>query len=389
MAKGLRSAPGLTSVAEASTPQPPKLDFIDSMRGFAALYVLSFHFSLITDPRAVAPRWLAPFTAFGGSGVTLFFVVSAFTLCLSMDTRKENEATPLLNYIIRRFFRIAPLFYLWIIVYCIRDWALYGVQHSVSEIARSAFFLLNLFPGKEQGFVWASWTIGVEMLFYVLFPAIFRIASNVGRAGALFLVALLVRAAWQAALPTLVNNPSLANTYFNLSLLYHLPTFVLGICVYRIYRLMDVRTASHFGLGYLLVAGAIVVLISISYGLIPFGAVDPLTIEAINYGVLLLGLSISAPRFLVNSVTRFYGKISYSVYLSHAVTIYSLSKVFAVIYNKVPYVTVSYGLSIALALSLVTLISWITYTLIETPGNRLGRAIIRFRRTKRYNASAV
>ena len=389
LANSLRSVPGSTSVAGVTTPQPPKLEFIDALRGFAALYVLSFHFSLITDPRAVAPRWLAPFTAFGGSGVTLFFVVSAFTLCLSMDTRKENEATPLLNYIIRRFFRIAPLFYLWIVIYCIRDWAFYGVQHSVSEIARSVFFLLNLSPGKEQGFVWASWTIGVEMLFYVLFPAIFRVASNVGRAGALFLFALLLRAAWHATVPVLVNDPSAANTYFNLSLLYHLPTFVFGICVYRIYRLMDLSAASRFGIGHLLVGGAIVVLISISYGLIPFGAVDPLTIEAINYGVLLLGLSVSSPRLLVNPVTRFYGKISYSVYLCHAVTIYSLSKVFAAIYHTVPYVSVSYGLSVALALALVTLISCITYRLIETPGNLLGRAIIRFKRTNRHNASPV
>ena len=54
--------------------QPKKKDFIDALRGLAALYVLVFHFSLITTPMAVAPSWLAPITGIGGAGVTLFFV---------------------------------------------------------------------------------------------------------------------------------------------------------------------------------------------------------------------------------------------------------------------------------------------------------------------------
>jgi peptidoglycan/LPS O-acetylase OafA/YrhL len=386
-AKSLGSVSEKAVAADIPATQPSKLQFIDSLRGFAALYVLTFHFSLITDPRALAPRWLAPFTAFGGSGVTLFFVVSAFTLCLSMDSRKEREATPLLNYVIRRFFRIAPLFYLWMIVYCIRDWALYGAHHSVSEIARSLFFVLNLSPGNEQGFVWASWTIGVEMLFYVLFPLMFKLAGNLGKAAALFFFALLIRAAWHYFVPIVVHDPVVANTYFNLSLLYHLPTFIFGICVYRIYRLMNTATALRHGVGVLLVVGAIVLLVSIAYGLVPLGAIDPLTVEAINYGALLLGLSITAPRLLVNPITQFYGKISYSVYLSHAVTIYSLSKVMAIIYAKIPYVTLAYGLSIALSLGIVTLISSLTFRFIETPGNNAGRAIIRFNWAKHRNAS--
>jgi len=56
---------------------PEKLDSIDSLRGIAAVYAALYHFSLITNPNANAPQWLASFTGFGGSGVTLFFVISA------------------------------------------------------------------------------------------------------------------------------------------------------------------------------------------------------------------------------------------------------------------------------------------------------------------------
>ncbi|RQQ50620.1 acyltransferase family protein [Burkholderia stagnalis] len=357
--------------------EPPKLGFIDSLRGFAALYVLLFHFSLITTPTAVAPRWLAPFTGLGGSGVTLFFIVSAFTLCLSTDTRKQDESTPLLNYYLRRLFRIAPLFYVWIVLYCIRDKLVFDVVHSPAEIARSLFFMLNLSPGHEQGFVWASWTIGVEMLFYVFFPAIFRLTSNVGRAFAFFIATLMARSIWHAAVPYFVSDQTVAATYYNLSLLHHLPTFAFGIAVYRIYKLLDIDRVRRNGLGELLTVGAVVLLISLAYGQVQTGIFDALTVEAAIYGALLIGLAIKAPVAFVNRITRFYGKISYSVYLSHATTLFLMSKLFAIIYSHSAYVTVAYFLSIAAGMAVVTLLSWFTYTFVETPGNRLGKAAIR------------
>jgi peptidoglycan/LPS O-acetylase OafA/YrhL len=367
--------------------QPPKLGFIDSLRGFAALYVLAFHFSLITTPMAVAPRWLAPFTGFGGSGVTLFFVVSAFTLCLSTDSRKRDESTPLLNYFIRRFFRIAPLFYVWIIAYIVRDIFVFNSIHSPAEIARSVFFVLNLFPGREQGFVWASWTIGVEMLFYVFFPVLFKCAGNLGKATALFLFSLLLRAVWRAALPHMIADLGLVETYYNFSLLHHLPTFLFGIVVYRIFRLIDVDKAKLYGIGEMFVSAGIAGIWAIAYGLIGFGGFDGLTVEAAIYGLLLIGLAIKSPVIIVNRISRFYGRISYSVYLSHATTLFLMSKVFAFIYAHVPYVTAAYLVSIAIGLAVVTSISEFTYRFIETPGNALGKSLIQI--LQRRKSSSV
>ncbi|AOJ02739.1 acyltransferase [Burkholderia mayonis] len=356
---------------------PSKLGFIDALRGLAALYVLLYHFTPITTPQAAAPRWLAPFTGLGGSGVTLFFVVSAFTLCLSMDARRQDEATPLLNYYLRRFFRIAPLFYVWIVLYCIRDKAVFDATHSISEIARSVFFVLNVSPGHEQGFVWASWTLGVEMLFYIFFPAIFRRASNIGRALAFFFITLMIRALWHAAVTYLISDQAVAATYYNFSLLHHLPTFALGIVAYRAYKLLDVEQARRYGVGELLTTAAVASLLAVAYGLVQIDVFEGLTIQAAIYGTLLIGLAIKAPAVLVNRVTRFYGKISYSVYLCHATTIFLMSKLFAVIYSRSAYVTVAYFLSVSTGLVVITFLSWLTYRFVETPGNNLGKAAIR------------
>ena len=47
----------------------------------------------------------------GQRGVALFFIVSAFTLFLSYDNRKD-ERNPTTNFFLRRLFRLAPMFYI-------------------------------------------------------------------------------------------------------------------------------------------------------------------------------------------------------------------------------------------------------------------------------------
>lgn len=47
----------------------------------------------------------------GAEGVQLFFVMSALTLFLSLDSRRRTEARPVANFFVQRFFRIARLFY--------------------------------------------------------------------------------------------------------------------------------------------------------------------------------------------------------------------------------------------------------------------------------------
>jgi peptidoglycan/LPS O-acetylase OafA/YrhL len=359
--------------------QPKKLDFIDALRGVAALYVLIYHLSLITQPNAIAPQWIRPLTGSGGSGVMLFFALSAFTLCMSMRTRGVDEETPVLNYFIRRFFRIAPLFYVWMIITFIRDVLLFHVWQSPAEVLRSALFIFNFIPGHEQGYVWASWTIGVEMAFYVLFPIAFRIADNLGKAVALFFGALLLRMIWFSVSHRVwAASPDL-ESFYQISLLHHLPNFLLGIVAFHVYRVINVDAARRHGVGYALIAASAASYVGMVYGGISFAAFgDTTTIQTFIYSVLLLGASISAPKILVNRVTRFMGRISYSIYLGHATIIFLMSGIFAAIYRGITNIEIAYFISVIVAIGVVAPISYLTYRLIEVPGNRLGRDVIAF-----------
>src|SRR5450631_4948650 len=74
-----------------------RLGYLDALRGFAALYVVVFHISLLPRSHPEVPEWMRVFVAFGGSGVTLFFVISGFSMCLTWG-RHAQTPRPALSF---------------------------------------------------------------------------------------------------------------------------------------------------------------------------------------------------------------------------------------------------------------------------------------------------
>ncbi len=99
--------------------------------------------------------------------------------------------------------------------------------------------------------------------------------------------------------------------------------------------------------------------------------------QALAFGLLLLSLSLYQNKLLVNRVTRFYGKISYSVYLVHPVLVYSLGPAYCFIYDHVNMPdALNFCLCLLLTLFVVTPIASLTYHFIENPGIRYGKRLI-------------
>jgi peptidoglycan/LPS O-acetylase OafA/YrhL len=119
------------------------LIFLDSLRGLAALYVLLYHLAVMPHPALHVPAWAASVVLSGGTGVTLFFIASAFSLCHSARPG-EDKGNELIAFYLRRFFRIAPLFYAVIVATLIRDKIVFGVLHSPVEILANLTFTFNM-----------------------------------------------------------------------------------------------------------------------------------------------------------------------------------------------------------------------------------------------------
>ena len=104
---------------------------------------------------------MAPVVAHFYLAVHVFFVLSAFALAYSATQSPTGYGA----YLVKRFFRIAPLFYVLV------AWAIYrGGWPDWATLAANLTFTFNLVPGMHLSLVWAGWSVGVEMLFYLVFP---------------------------------------------------------------------------------------------------------------------------------------------------------------------------------------------------------------------------
>lgn len=88
-----------------STNQLPRLAYLDALLGFAVLFLVVHYVRLMPKPPLPVPDWLEALVAFGGSGVTLFFIISGFSMCLSW---KRHAATQQRSSIHPKFLNSKP-----------------------------------------------------------------------------------------------------------------------------------------------------------------------------------------------------------------------------------------------------------------------------------------
>lgn len=172
------SAEGLTVPPEerAAPAQPETYEFIDRMRGIAILMVIAVHYSQNFVHPAIRAGGMV-----GQFGVQLFFVASAVTLCLSAD-RHRREPHAIRNFYIRRWFRVAPLYYFGVGLY----WAIFaadgrGEAYTAGNIAANLGFIHGFVPSANNTIVPGGWSVAVEMTFYLLFPVLYDVAQRLWR----------------------------------------------------------------------------------------------------------------------------------------------------------------------------------------------------------------
>lgn len=135
-----------------------RVETVDFARGLAASGVMLYH--LLYGEQIAAYERIAYYCVYA------FFVISGFALYLSQAERVRS-AEGLQSYAKRRFLRIAPLFF-----------AACALHASLIDGTSIGTFLLNvslLFgfanPGSTS-MVMGGWSIGIEVVFYIAFPAI-------------------------------------------------------------------------------------------------------------------------------------------------------------------------------------------------------------------------
>jgi peptidoglycan/LPS O-acetylase OafA/YrhL len=147
---------------------------LDGLRGLSILMVLTAH--------VYAPGW---HELQGGYGVTVFFVLSGFLITqLLCREERDTGAISLSSFYVRRAFRLFPIYYLILAVYCVLIFVLHLRPDGRAGFADALpWYLVYLqdFPyfrdrsltgGHIAVPFYQTWSLGIEEKFYLLWPIV-------------------------------------------------------------------------------------------------------------------------------------------------------------------------------------------------------------------------
>jgi peptidoglycan/LPS O-acetylase OafA/YrhL len=318
------------------TSQTGRISELDGLRGVAISLVVVYHY-LYFNPGAghqttgvirTVYVHLERFFALGWTGVDLFFVLSGFLIGgILLDVRASPNYFK--TFYLRRFYRIVPIYYLWIAAYIL-------VCAFSSEVFRprmtaGLFLFLQNFGFEyhsQMATAWflPAWSLAVEEQFYLLAPLVIRLVS---RRGLYTLLATVIAAA--PILRTWIHYHVPYNGV-SLSLAYTLmpcraDALAIGILMALLWRNRTFRAwlGDH---GYFLYAltGVFLVGFAILGALSP--SLDSLPMQSVGYTwiaifyalVMILAMTRSAGPIAVIARTRWLaeiGRVSYCLYLIH------------------------------------------------------------------------
>lgn len=308
----------------------------------------------------------------GQLGVQLFYLVSAFTLMLSCKSR-ETEKFFIEKFFIRRFFRIAPLYYLVTIYYAFERYLGFDLtkvsdnlhQLPLIKLITGLLFVNGLYPTTINSFVPGGWSIATEMIFYLTLPFLFKRVRNIRHSVYLFAIALLL-----SVLFSYITKLSFFNRggFPMFNFLNQFPMFCLGILAYFIVYdgFSNFRNTEYLLIALLFLGGCY----------LPLPYYFP---YSLFFVFLLVGLTKSAPLFIVNRFTKLIGNLSFSIYLIHFAVLYWVNTVldfkYIVFSNEFVH-WLFYILFYIGVLAISSTISFFSYNLIEKSGKTFGKKII-------------
>lgn len=357
-----------------------KYEFINALRGIAIIGVVMIHSSQWVQPTS---KVLSKITELGVYGVQLFYVVSALTLFLSMDVRKRSEASPTRNFFIRRFFRIAPLFYLAILLYVLIDgfgpryWAPNGIHWWY--ILLTAIFLNGWHPETINSVVPGGWSIAIEMTFYALVPILHLKLKDINSSIRFVIITLiLTNILSPIILKALMSNYPfdqiyLASNFIFLWFFSQLPIFGLGILTYHIFNQHQDRKDER--LGTTLLALSLFLFVSFWSASSYRNFLPQHFLYSGVFCIFALSLHFYPYKVFVNPIVDWIGKLSFSIYLIHFAVLKLMKILF--IKNLLPSGELGFIVAFIVVMLVSIGISTLTYWAVEQPGIRLGRYIIR------------
>jgi peptidoglycan/LPS O-acetylase OafA/YrhL len=347
-------------------PAPPRVHWLDGVRGLAALFVVVHHMWLRVwpgFPRNDGPWWVGPLL-YGHLAVAVFIVVSGFSLALAPMGNDMELRGGTRTFIRRRAWRILPAYWAALVFATVISFGV--LSHLPAPTVAKGFVVHGLLLQDAIGSVTpngAFWSIAVEWQIYFVFPLILLLARRIS-----------LEAAVAATAAVVLGAHFLARTGAPFDKLDHLTPQFLALFAFGVLAMGAARRGQWVRRGFAAVAiatiGAVVLGAAVqgSTWLVPrYFWVDLVfgTGIACVLGVMYMGGAQWLRGALTSRVCLRLGLFSYSLYLVHAPLIGLIHK-----YAIAPYdlsALEQFAVLIAVGLPLILLFAYGFHLLFEAP----------------------
>lgn len=287
---------------------------IDGLRAISVIVIIFFHLKVA-------------FVQGGFIGVDIFFVVSGYLITEIIVSNLEKGRFSFKDFYVRRAARILPALVTTILI--ILPVAMYLLQpealvHTAKQGIYALFSLSNFFfwteasywsPSAENYVLLHTWSLGVEEQFYLIYPLLLVVCHRMaGTRGVIVALAVLSLLGVFASEMVLRMDRSAA-FYFTPLRFYEFALGGLAATIPGLNALQKSSCASAVAS----IAGLILILFSASrfngYTALPGILILVPILGALL--VLLAGPSPGARVLLMNPLASWFGKNSYSLYLTH------------------------------------------------------------------------
>ncbi|WP_376786305.1 acyltransferase family protein [Agrobacterium cavarae] len=142
---------------------------VKALKEYAIFGVVSIHVGPESDN---LPKSIDKLADYGFRGDTLFLVVSAFTMSISLSGKPLDGR----SYFIKRSLRLETMYILAIILY-----GIFGLIPTALPIdyILNAFLMHGISPPAQNTVVPGGWSVASEALFYILLPALLPICNTI------------------------------------------------------------------------------------------------------------------------------------------------------------------------------------------------------------------
>lgn len=367
-----------------------RIEYLDSLRGIAALSVVIFHCMIsfvIFHSANYNSEYQNSFIKFitesplkilwnGTEAVLLFFVLSGFVLSISYLNGKANRYNV---FLAKRFARIYIPYFIVMLISVILSMIflefnnLEGMSstfnnrwnHPITLEAILAYvFMINYDTANVNGVVW---TLFHEMRISIVFPLLMLVIIKYNFIKSLMINAIIVVGSWlllgviglyTSGLPSFLANDFRATAFY-------VVFFVLGatLCKYRLEvssYIYKMKPSSKF-----LLFSLSIILISARWILDTMPIFSTYTHQlVVGIGIILLFAVVLSSelsqKILMNKFLLWLGKISFSLYLTHILVLMTLAILFG---KDLIWLTPIVSLPIAA----------LTYKYVEGPAIKIGK----------------